>query len=164
MRIIVISDTHGNYDALETVFLRNSDADWFIHLGDGERELDSFITYNPAFERKIIHVAGNCDYNSLSHEQFVLPAAYCKIFATHGHTYGVKSSLEGVKKTAKEYGCNIILYGHTHERFMKFEDGFYIMNPGSASCPRDGKAPSFGNIDISLYGVDMNIANVAPLR
>lgn len=164
MRIIVISDTHGNYSALENVMLRNADADWFIHLGDGERELEQFKVSNPAFERKIIHVAGNCDYSSMSHDQFVLPAAYCKIFATHGHLYGVKSSLEPIKNAAREYGCNIILYGHTHERFMKTEDGFYIMNPGSASCPRDCKAPSFGHIDISLSGVVLNIADVAPLK
>lgn len=164
MRIIVISDTHGNYNALESVFLRNSDADWLIHLGDGERELDNFIISNPSFERKIIHIAGNCDYNSFSPEQFVLPVSDYKIFATHGHKYGVKSSLENIKKTAKEFGCNIILYGHTHERFMINEDGFYIMNPGSASCPRDGKVPSFGNIDISPAGIVMNIANVTPLK
>ncbi|MCM1507143.1 MAG: metallophosphoesterase [Ruminococcus flavefaciens] len=164
MRIIVISDTHGKYDAIETVFFRNADADWFIHLGDGERELDQFITSNPAFARKIIHVAGNCDYNSLSHDSFILPAAYCNIFITHGHHYNVKSSLEPLKKTAIQNGCNIALYGHTHSRFMSYEDGLYIMNPGSASCPRDGKAPSFGHIDISVSGVVMNIAEVAPLK
>ena len=164
MRIIVISDTHGNFSNLENILLRNADADWFIHLGDGERELDRFIIENPVYERKVIHVAGNCDYNSLSHNDFILPAAYCKIFATHGHNYHVKMSLEPLKTTAKEKGCNIILYGHTHSRFMHQENGLYIMNPGSASCPRDGYPPSFGTIDISLYGVVMNIADVPPLR
>ncbi|MDE6834691.1 MAG: metallophosphoesterase [Ruminococcus sp.] len=164
MRIIVISDTHGNFSNLENIFLRNADADWFIHLGDGERELDRFIIENPVYEHKIIHVAGNCDYHSLSHNDFILPVSYCKIFATHGHNYYVKSSLEPLKAVAKENGCNIILYGHTHSRFMRQEDGFYIMNPGSASCPRDGYPASFGTIDISHYGVVMNIADVPPLR
>lgn len=164
MRIVVISDTHGNYSALENILLRNANADWIIHLGDGERELDRFIMENPAFERKIISVAGNCDYHSMKHDDFIIPVAYCKIFATHGHLYGVKNSLEKLKATAKENGCNIVLFGHTHSRFMHEEDGLYIMNPGSASCPRDSKPASFGNIDISLYGVVMNIADVPPLR
>lgn len=164
MRIIVISDTHGSYPALETVLLRNTDADWFIHLGDGERELERFKVSNPVFAHKIIHVAGNCDYSTMSHDQFILPVADCKIFATHGHHYSVKSSLEPLKKTALQNDCNIALYGHTHERCMKYEDGVYIMNPGSASCPRDGKAPSFGHIDISPAGIVMNIADVAPLK
>ena len=36
MRIVVLSDTHGNYFNLESIILRNTDADWRIHLGDGE--------------------------------------------------------------------------------------------------------------------------------
>ncbi|MDE6797574.1 MAG: metallophosphoesterase [Ruminococcus sp.] len=164
MRIIVISDTHGNFSNLENIFLRNADADWFIHLGDGERELDRFIIENPIYERKIIHVAGNCDYHSFSHDDFILPADYCKIFATHGHKHHVKMSLEPLKAVATENDCNIILYGHTHTRFMYQKDGLYIMNPGSASCPRDGYPASFGTIDISHYGVVMNIADVPPLR
>lgn len=164
MRIIVLSDTHGSYSALEKVLMRNTDADWFIHLGDGERELDRFKVSHPIFEHRIIHVAGNCDYNSMSHDQFILPVADCKIFATHGHQYGVKSSLGPLKKTALQNGCNIALYGHTHSRFMSCEDGLYIMNPGSASCPRDGKEPSFGHIDISPAGIVMNIAEITPLK
>lgn len=41
MRIIVFSDTHGNYSAMHKIFKRNGDADLFIFLGDGERDLDS---------------------------------------------------------------------------------------------------------------------------
>ena len=32
MRIVVLSDTHGNYRALESVIMRNTDADWIIQL------------------------------------------------------------------------------------------------------------------------------------
>lgn len=164
MRIVVISDTHGNYSAIEDVFLRNADADWLFHLGDGEHELDRFIVANPFLSQKIIHVAGNCDYGSLSHDVFTLPAMNNKILATHGHMHGVKSSLEPLKQLAVQNGCNIILYGHTHERFISYQDGIYIMNPGSASCPRDCKPPSFGHIDIMPANVVMNIADVTPLR
>lgn len=160
MRIIVISDTHGLVSAIENVFLRNSDADLFIHLGDGERDLDSFLLQNPAYTPKTIHVAGNCDWGSLSSGFEIIPIGGHKIFASHGHIYAVKNSLEIIKRTAKENGCDIVLYGHTHVRYNKFEDGLYIMNPGSASCPNDGKSPSFGHIDISSAGVVMNIADI----
>ena len=36
MRIIVLSDTHGNPKVLETILARHADADACIHLGDGE--------------------------------------------------------------------------------------------------------------------------------
>ena len=44
MRIIVFSDTHGNYSAMHKIFKRNGDADLFIFLGDGERDLDSAVS------------------------------------------------------------------------------------------------------------------------
>ncbi len=160
MRIIVISDTHGLTCSIEDVFLRNKDADLFIHLGDGERDLDSFLSENPAYTNKTIHVAGNCDWGSLSPGFEIIPAGGHKIFATHGHLFAVKNDLEIIKRNAKENGCDIVLYGHTHVRYNKFEDGLYIMNPGSASCPHDGKRRSFGHIDISSAGVVMNIADI----
>ncbi|MDE5583905.1 MAG: metallophosphoesterase [Ruminococcus sp.] len=164
MRIIVVSDSHGDYSAVEDVFLRNSDADWLFHLGDGERDVNQFVASYPTLASKVIHVAGNCDFNSFSHDVFTLPVMENKIFATHGHKYGVKSSLENLKKTARENGCNIVLYGHTHSSFTRCENGLYIMNPGSISCPYDGRPASFGHIDISPAGIVMNIANVAPLK
>lgn len=160
MRIVVMSDTHGNYRALESIIMRNTDADWIFHLGDGERELDRFIRGHEVLAPKIIHVAGNCDFRSLSHEVFTLPVMEHKILATHGHMFGVNGSLDKLKKTALSNGCDIILYGHTHARFQSFEDGLYILNPGSASQPRDGSKPSFGHIDISPAGVVCNIADV----
>ncbi|MBQ9898206.1 MAG: metallophosphoesterase [Ruminococcus sp.] len=160
MRIIVLSDSHGNYPALESVIMRNTDADWIFHLGDGERELDRFVLSHEILAPKIIHVAGNCDFRSLSPEVFTLPALDHKILAAHGHQLGVKGSLERIKSLARQNGCDIVLYGHTHCRFCSFEDGLYIMNPGSCSCPRDGSKPSFGHIDISPAGVVTNIADV----
>ena len=38
MKIIVISDTHGNEKKLENIILKHQDADLFLHLGDGAKE------------------------------------------------------------------------------------------------------------------------------
>ena len=160
MRIVVLSDTHGNYFNLESIILRNTDADWIIHLGDGEHELDNFILSHQKLAPKIIHVAGNCDFDSLSNDVFVLPVLDHKILATHGHLYGVSGSLDRLKSLALTNGCDIVLFGHTHVRYQSNENGLYIMNPGSASLHRDGKKPSFGHIDISPAGVVTNIVDV----
>lgn len=160
MRIVVLSDTHGNYFNLESIILRNTDADWIIHLGDGEHELDNFILSHQKLAPKIIHVAGNCDFDSLSEDHIILPVMEHKILATHGHHFGVSGSLERLKSLALANECDIVLFGHTHARFQSFEDGLYIMNPGSASIPRDGGKPSFGHIDISPAGVVTNIVEV----
>lgn len=160
MRIIVISDTHGSVRAIESVFLRNRDADLFIHLGDGERDLDNFLSDNPDYIDKTIHVCGNCDMGSLSPGYVVLPVFGHKIFATHGHLFAVKNGLEIIKKNAKQNDCDIVLFGHTHVRYNQKEDGLYLLNPGSANCPNDGNPPSFGHVDLFYSGVVTNIADI----
>ncbi len=158
MKIIVMSDSHGNRFALDKIFL-NYHANYYIHLGDGERELDSIAMEYP--DKQIIHVKGNCDYASLSQSEIVFaPTDDCAIFATHGHKYNVKYSLEMLKNKARNVGASIALYGHTHERFCTYEDGLYIMNPGSVSCPRDGKKPSFGTIEITKSGIMTNVIDL----
>lgn len=160
MRIIVISDTHGNFRALESVLLRNSDADLFFHLGDGERDLDRFLQQYPQFTEKVIRVCGNCDYDSIHPDTAVYPLGSHRIFATHGHRYAVKNDYEIIKCAARENECDIVLFGHTHVRCNRIEGGLYLLNPGSASCPHDGNAPSFGHIDITTSGVVTNITEV----
>ena len=160
MRIIVMSDSHRNYQAVEKIVNLNHDADMFIHLGDGEEDVNTVIRKYPELADKFVHVCGNCDYGSLSPDVFNQSVGAHKLFAAHGHLLGVGYYLDNLKKTAAANDCDIILYGHTHERFMSYEDGLYIMNPGSASCPRDGNKPSFGCIDITDAGIVTNIADL----
>ena len=63
MRAVVFSDSHGNYDVLEQIMERHKeDGDVFIHLGDGERELELIqYVYN---DKKIYFVSGNCDWGT----------------------------------------------------------------------------------------------------
>ncbi|MGN0606378.1 MAG: metallophosphoesterase family protein [Oscillospiraceae bacterium] len=161
MRIIVMSDSHGDYFAVEEIIQRNLSADMFIHLGDGERELDKIVVKYPYLN--IYHVKGNCDCGSFSPDILNLNLEYGhKLIAVHGHNHAVKydRSLEILKKAAKNNNSDIILYGHTHARDSRYDDGIFILNPGSASCPRDGNKPSFALIDITPKGIVTNIADL----
>lgn len=161
MRIIVMSDSHGSYYPIEEIIQRNRTADLFIHLGDGEKELDKAVIKYP--DINVFHVKGNCDLGSFSTDMLCLNLEYGhKLIAVHGHNHGVayEHTLSTLKKTAAENNADIILYGHTHERYCKYEDGIYILNPGSASCPRDGFPPSYGYIDISEKGILTNIVSL----
>ena len=158
MKIIVMSDSHGNYYALEKI-VTNFYGDLYIHLGDGERELDKICLKYP--DKNFMHVAGNCDFASLSQDEILFsPDDKNCIFAVHGHNYGVKGSLEPLKNLARQKGANILLYGHTHARFNEYDNGLYTMNPGSVSCPRDGNKPSFGIIDITPQGIVTRIVDL----
>ena len=154
MRIIVYSDTHGNLAAHMEIFKRNEDADAFIFLGDGERELDKMRALYP--NKKILHVAGNCDWGSMTPDWDIFMANGVKILFTHGHTAGVKYSLDRLCYRAMEVGAKIVLFGHTHCRYYEYHDGLHILNPGSASLPRDSKGKSYAFIDILDSGIVCN--------
>ncbi|MFA5658137.1 MAG: metallophosphoesterase [Oscillospiraceae bacterium] len=158
MRIIAVSDSHRNFDALERVFRRNPDADMFIFLGDGERDIEYVASLYP--EKQVLAVCGNCDYNSTLPPVRTVSVGDRKILFLHGHSHGVKYSHDGILKLGKENGASVVLFGHTHQRFYRYEDGIHILNPGSVSLPRDGKKPSYAFVDITPAGIVCNHVDV----
>ncbi len=158
MRAIVFSDSHRNYNALETVYdLHAKDADMFIFLGDGEYEIELLKALHP--EADIRYVSGNCDFGSEVPDYNMARLGGKNIFYTHGHRFDVKYSLDYLKKYARNVGADIVLYGHTHQAFVTYEDGLYIMNPGSVSCPREGAA-SYGVADVTEAGIELHTAEI----
>lgn len=159
MRIVVMSDSHGNRDSLEKIFEKTADSgNIFIHLGDGERELDSIRSMYPSLD--IRHIAGNCDSMSMSPNIDIIAAGGIKILCTHGHMHGVKYGTEALRSLARDNYCRVVLFGHTHCRYQTLEDGIYLLNPGSCSCPRDFSEPSFGWVDITPSGIVTNIVEL----
>jgi putative phosphoesterase len=157
MRIVVLSDTHGRFSAFENIVNANTEAELFIHLGDNEKEVDKMrLMYS---EIKLLNVAGNCDFYSPSPIEAEIICEDKRIFYTHGHTYNVKHSTDHIVFKAKQKKADILLFGHTHTAYTSYDDGLYIMNPGSPSSPREGR-PSYGVIDITKAGIFLNIINI----
>lgn len=152
MRLIVFSDTHGNFSAMHKIFKRNSGADHFIFLGDGLDELEDIKALYP--DKKILSVSGNCDFGAMRPSADVAVLGGLKIFYTHGHRFDVKFSTGKLRAKANELGAKIVLYGHTHCRHYEYtQEGIYILNPGSAAQPRDGLNASYAFIDITRSGI-----------
>ena len=159
VKIVIMSDSHGSYTAVESIVERNlGKADIFIHLGDGERDSDRIMLKYPHIDFR--RVAGNCDYASMLPDNLIVDVEGARIFCSHGHRLFVKGGTETIRSVARDNDCNIVLYGHTHERYSATEDGIFVMNPGSCAMPRDGKRPSFGVIEIREDGLLTNIADV----
>ncbi len=161
MKIVVMSDSHGSYSAVKKVFDKHPDADLFIHLGDGEREMNTLLLTNPQLQDKLCYLKGNCDYGHLvfrteNELALTLPFGH-RLFAAHGDKYQVKFGPNRMKFEARALNADIMLYGHTHVRECTYEDGLYIINPGSLGCPRDGLRPSYALIDVSESGIMPNI-------
>lgn len=154
MRVLVISDTHGDYTNLNNILLSQRKAEVVFFLGDGADDIEKVKPNYP--EKMFITVRGNCDWGSdLPIEQFFTLEGK-KIMSTHGHAYDVKFTYSRVINHAKYNDCDILLFGHTHTPITEYEDGLYIMNPGSAH----GYGGTYGIIDITPQGIVTNILKV----
>ena len=140
MRILVMSDTHGDFFGVSRAVERQRKAECIFHLGDGERESDELYYRYP--DKKLFRVRGNCDLGSTLPQNLEVCLEGKHIFATHGYAENVKYGLITLSYTARERGADIVLYGHTHCPSLEYENGMIFMNPGSI---RDGR---YGIIDI----------------
>ncbi|MBR1863209.1 MAG: metallophosphoesterase [Ruminococcus sp.] len=155
MRIIVFSDTHGNYSAMHKIFKRNGTADLFIFLGDG---LNEFLRLKAHYlDWNIIGIKGNCDFSpDMPDHDIITLKDGRKIFFAHGDKWAVRFTLDRIYNKAKEEGCCIALFGHTHVRYAEQRGDVLILNPGSAGQPRDGLPASYAWIDLTDSGITYN--------
>lgn len=143
MKIGIVSDTHGNMDAVEAVAEAAPDVELWLHAGDFVEDARYLEKLS---DTGVVKVAGNGDWpRTEAPMETVVEIAGHRIFLTHGHTYGVNYGREGLMEAARAEGCDIAVYGHTHKAdyVRAGEDGISILNPGSASRPRDERRPSF---------------------
>lgn len=165
MKIVVMSDSHRIRKTVEMVLEKQPDADMYIHLGDGEAEMHMLSMEKPWLKEKLFYLKGNCDSGFLvdpTLDQLVLTLPYGhKIFAAHGDKYQVKFGTNRIRYEARQVNADIVLYGHTHVRECTYEDGIYIINPGSLGCPRDNMYPGFTLIDVVESGVSVNMVTLS---
>ena len=57
---------------------------------------------------------------------------------------------------ARERKAQVLLYGHTHNAFTDYEDGLYLMNPGSLS----GWQATYGTLDLTEQGIVTNVVTL----
>lgn len=157
MRILVISDIHGNIDRLnevldkeifDRVFFLGDMSSYYGDYSDSEVR-DRLVSLNA------IMVMGNCD----SYMSTLLDMPEVRnitinntIFTlTHGHLYNEFNIPSSVG--------DVLLVGHTHIGKIINKNGLIIANPGSISKPRGCQA-SYIIIDdktITLKGIEGNI-------
>lgn len=154
MRIVVLSDSHGDVSNVNRILMSQSKAEIVFFCGDGEDDIETAKNNFP--EKMFIPVKGNCDWGKKLPTTDFFTAEGKKIMVTHGHNYNVKFTYSEVIQTAKNNGCDILLFGHTHSSFTDYDDGLYIMNPGSAH----GYNATYGIIDITPRGIVTNILNL----
>ena len=151
VRILVVSDTHGDLYTLREVITKQRTAEVVIHLGDGA---DEFELLRPDYpEKMFLGVRGNCDFGSdLPHTE-TMTIEGKKIYYTHGYVQRVKLGRYDLLREARSAKADICLFGHTHRAMTDYDDGLYILNPGTLSRSRGGGKPSYGIVDITSGGI-----------
>ncbi len=122
MKLLVVSDTHGEADLLKELATKYKDYTK-IHLGD--RGFDKALLD----ELDFIYVDGNCDYGN--NKDKVIEIEGNTILLTHGDKYQVKYDLGNLYFKALEVSANIVLYGHTHIQSKIEYNGILFLNPGA---------------------------------
>ena len=155
MRLVVFSDSHGNFAALNRMLAAQPEADMFLHCGDGDKEVDDLQALYP--QKRILFVRGNCDWGSSAKDDELITVAGKRIFFTHGHGYDVKRGYDKLTGRAKALGADIACFGHTHLPLSIRREGLHLVNPGSIGNPYSGALLTYATIDISGEGFAVNI-------
>lgn len=146
MKILVVSDTHGNIDDL----IHNTQSEKFdmlFYLGD---YIEDGIEISKRLNIDYKMVRGNGDRkNQNFNDDEIFDIEGKKIFLTHGHKYNVNFGIQNLFYKGKEIEADYIFFGHTHIPILEKIEDIIIMNPGSPTLPRTSdRQRTFGIIEI----------------
>lgn len=154
MRILVVSDTHGDAWALQRAILEQPKAEVIIHLGDGAPEAANAQASFP--DRRFFLIRGNCDWGSALPALRVVDLGGKRFYCTHGMAEHVKDGEYEAVLRARSAKADVLLFGHTHIPISEYREGLYILNPGSLH----GTSATYGFVDVTSAGIVTQIVRL----
>ena len=146
MRLLVISDTHGDIEVALQVLGTLEGIDRVLHLGDYVR--DGWLMESRA-AIPVTSIKGNMDGSFSNDDYQILNTEFGFIYLTHGHMEAAKYGPENLLYKASSLGCKAAMYGHTHVPEYKNLGGMYLLNPGSLTHPRGNRQGSYAVVTTS---------------
>ena len=151
MKILMISDTHGNTSMINKMVSLAVDFDLTIHLGDNYPDGVPFIDSNVP----IIRVPGTWGWeyqdNTIDNRRYEEFLGW-RFFLTHTPTIDVHdldSDLDPVD-VLNNNGCDIFCHGHTHKPTIYTVGNVTVLNPGHLKSSFDrGYNASYAKIELS---------------
>lgn len=138
MKLLVVSDTHGQNEILKELYKEYPSMDYYLHAGDSNTHENELLPFEA--------VQGNCDYFDFNQRRLIR-TPIGNILMKH-HPYVTRNEIEDVK---------IFIHGHTHRYEIDNSNGLIIMCPGSTSHPRDDSIGSYAIIEIENNILDIKI-------
>ena len=166
MKILVLSDIHGDYESLEKV-INNETFERLVVLGDllpysydYESNLEGkILQLLSKYKNKLVLIKGNCDYfinydgySLYAHDEISLTFNNHVVTFTHGHLYN--------KGFLPKYHGDIFITGHSHVPMLYKENNVIYCNPGSIGKPRGGSSKGyliFNDNKLILKDINKNI-------
>ena len=138
MKILLVSDSHGDYAALDQLAAKYPHMDLYLHAGDSEQDEFSI--------KPFISVRGNCDYYDFPN-YLLIPSPMGNIYVQHT-PYVSKSVIS-------EHNAKIVIHGHTHTRRQENKNGILFVNPGAISYARDKYDGSYAILTIEENSIEV---------
>ena len=132
MKILLVSDSHGDYESLDLLAKKYPNMDLYLHAGDSEQDEFSI--------KPFISVRGNCDHYYDLPNFLVIPSPAGNIYVQHTPYIS--------KSVISEHNAKIVIHGHTHTRRNEKVRGILFINPGAISYARDKFDGSYAILDI----------------
>ena len=141
MKLLVMSDTHGDAEVIKHVRESNENVDAIIHCGDSE------LAFDHPYLDGVRKVRGNCDGDERFPDEELFEVEGQKIFVAHGHLLNVKSTIMNLLYRSKEVQANVSFFGHSHVLGAELVDNILFVNPGSLLKPRGRAEKSYAIIE-----------------
>lgn len=131
MKVLVVSDSHGDREILVELIERYKDkVDQLFHCGDSELEATDSVWDS------MLTVRGNMDFDDDFAMTQTIEVQNQRIFMAHGHRLDVNYTMQELVFAAKEEHANYAFFGHTHQAGVEQINNVVVLNPGSISEPR----------------------------
>ncbi len=140
MKILLVSDSHNDYQALDDLANKYPNMDLYLHAGDSEQDEFSI--------KPFISVRGNCDHYYDFPNYLVIPSPYGNIYVQHTPYIS--------KSVINEHNAKIVIHGHTHVRRNERINGILYINPGAISYARDKFNGSYAILNIEQNDIEVN--------
>ena len=141
MKILVVSDAHGNDEIMLRLVKEYPNMDLYLDAGDSQSSRYNLAMY--------YSVKGNCDYFPFD-EKLKIPTSAGYIFMRHLPYISI----------SEEKDIKIFIHGHTHRYKIEKGDKYLTFCPGSVSRPRDNSNGSFGVITIENDKINIDVIDV----
>lgn len=150
MKILVISDTHGDLTNAKLAINHTLKIglNIVIHCGDHIKDAEELEQEYPDLD--FYYVPGNCDgwFFRATDKTKIITIEDKKILFTHGDHHNIKYDYDKLFIDIQAQGANMGFCGHSHIAYIEKRSGITMVNPGSITLPRDINYPSYAVLDL----------------